>query len=97
MTNTTIGCARCTNRWGGLNTAHCGACHQTFTTTSAFDKHRDGNHAQGTRHCVDPSTVGLVNAGRAYPCWGWPNDGRNPHSADISDETTPQALSPQDA
>lgn len=71
------GCGRCDNRWGGLNTAHCGAenCHRTFTGIVAFDKHRAGSHAAGTRHCVDPQTVGLVDAGRAYPCWGLPSDG----------------------
>lgn len=79
-----IGCAKCPNRWGGLNTAHCSACHQTFTGITAFDKHRDGNHANDTRHCVHPTTVGLVDAGRPYPCWGLP--GTNPRfSADLSD------------
>lgn len=68
----TYGCGRCSNRWGGLNTAHCPRCHQTFTGLTAFDKHRDGNHAHGTRHCVDPAKVGLVDAGRGYPCWGQP-------------------------
>jgi hypothetical protein len=65
-------CPRCRNEWGGLKTAHCTVCHQTFTTVGAFDKHRDGSHADDTRHCVDPESVGLVNAGRAYPCWGFP-------------------------
>ena len=77
------GCGRCDNRWGGLNTAHCGArnCHQTFTGIVAFDKHRAGSHAAGTRHCVDPATLRdkhgqpvLVDAGRGYPCWGLPSD-----------------------
>ena len=44
-------------------------CHRTFTTVSTFDKHRTGSHAKGTRHCVPPAEVGLVDAGRAYPCW----------------------------
>jgi len=65
-------CGRCPNIWGGLNTSHCGACHRSFTGLSAFDKHRDGSHSAGTRRCVDPETVGLVNAGRDYPCWGLP-------------------------
>lgn len=74
-----FGCARCDNRWNGYKTAHCGAqgCHRTFTSTSAFDKHHDGSHANDTRHCVDPATVGLVDAGRSYPCWGWPSDDRD--------------------
>ena len=67
-------CGRCENIWGGLNTAHCSGCHRTFTGLTAFDRHRDGSHAKGTRHCVDPSTLGLVDAGRAYPRWGYPSD-----------------------
>jgi hypothetical protein len=62
-------CPRCNLRWGGLKTAHCTACHETFTTVSTFDKHRSGSHAKGTRHCLPPAEVGLVEAGRAYPCW----------------------------
>lgn len=86
----TAGC-RCGAQWGGLNTAHCSAegCHRTFTSVAAFDAHRVGpwgvdrrgqkrrmpGYADGTRHCADPTTVGLVDAGRAYPCWGFPSDG----------------------
>lgn len=47
-------------------------CHRTFTGITAFDKHRDGSHSASTRHCVKPESVGLVDAGRAYPCWGFP-------------------------
>ena len=28
------GCARCTARWTGHNTSHCGACHETFTSNA---------------------------------------------------------------
>lgn len=73
---TRITCPRCDAAWTGLATAHCSACHRTFTTVSAFDKHRDGSHSRGTRHCVDPETVGLVQAARPYPCWAHP--GSNP-------------------
>jgi hypothetical protein len=69
------GCSNCYSRWGGLKTAHCSACHKTFTTPWAFDKHRDGSHVTG-RFCREPEAVGLVDAGRAYPCWGRPNDNR---------------------
>lgn len=63
----------CGASWGGLNTAHCDACHRTFTGITAFDRHRDGSHSSGTRHCVNPATVGLVDAARNYACWGFPN------------------------
>lgn len=62
----------CGARWNGENTAHCSGCHQTFTGLTAFDKHRSGSHVTG-RHCQDPWDIGLVDAGRAYQCWGFPN------------------------
>lgn len=64
-------CARCTARWNGYLTAHCGACHETFTGITAFDKHRDGSHTKG-RYCRTPKDVGLVLSGRNYSCWGFP-------------------------
>jgi hypothetical protein len=62
-------------RWRGLKTAHCAACGETFTTVAAFGKHRAGSHTHDDRHCLDPVAVGLVFAGRAYPCWGFPGRG----------------------
>lgn len=61
--------------WSGLSTCHCAAkgCHQTFTGITAFDQHRAGSHTT-RRFCVDPAIVGLVDAGRPYPCWGSPNE-----------------------
>jgi hypothetical protein len=64
------GCGRCNARWGGLNTSHCSGCHETFTSLSAFDAHRTGSHANGTRTCLPPTKAGLVQANRPYPCWG---------------------------
>jgi hypothetical protein len=60
------GCARCTSRWAGLNTAHCTACHETFTTPGIFDKHRRGSK------CLPPEAAGLVPTRRAYRCWATP-------------------------
>lgn len=60
---------RCGSRWSGGLTAHCAACHRTFSGIGPFDRHRrdDG--------CADPATVGLVLAtGRAFECWGNPPD-----------------------
>lgn len=65
-----FGCAGCDNRWGGYKTAHCGACHHTFSVLSTFDAHRQGSHSAGTRHCVDPASVGLqMSTSRGYPLW----------------------------
>lgn len=69
-----IGTNCCDARWGGLKTCHCSACHNTFTSITAFDKHRTGSHALSERTCLEPSAVGLVLTGRDYPCWGAPGD-----------------------
>lgn len=47
------GCSGCKARWGGLSTAHCAACHRTFSGVSAFEKHKPGQ-------CLHPSSVGLI-------------------------------------
>jgi hypothetical protein len=65
-------CRKCGKDWGGLNTCHCSACHETFTGITAFDMHRAGSHAGNQRHCLPPAGVGLVDAERKYPCWGRP-------------------------
>lgn len=65
-------CGQCDNWWTGYATAHCGGCRRTFSSITAFDAHRTGSHSQGERHCVVPASVGLVDAGRAYPCWAQP-------------------------
>lgn len=59
-------CATCGVEFGGLNTCHCTAkgCHETFSGIQSFDQHRK------YRKCQRPQTVGLVQIGRAYPCWG---------------------------
>jgi hypothetical protein len=38
--------------WTGLCTAHCGACHRTFSGIRLFDRHR--TVAGG---CLDPATL----------------------------------------
>ncbi len=77
-------CPRCHTTWGGANTAHCSGCCTTFTGLTAFDAHRTGSHTEsgeriidkgkteprGPRRCLPPEEVGLVQAGRKYPCWG---------------------------
>lgn len=65
--------AACGKQWTGLSTSHCGGCHETFTGISAFSAHRVGD-GNGDWHCSDPKDVGLVDAGRKYPCWREPVD-----------------------
>ena len=87
--NGTVGTNCCTARWSGANTCHCTVCHQTFTGITAFDAHRIGSFTEsgetaidrhrdeprGPRRCLHPADVGLVDANRAYACWGFPSDG----------------------
>jgi len=78
-----ITCSRCDGWWSGLTSAHCSNCHRTFTSVSAFDMHRAGSHAKGTRHYVDPASVVLVPAGRGWPGWSLPGTWRGPDDADV--------------
>lgn len=66
-------CAGCTRRWGGFRTAHCAACHTTFSTVYNFDEHRKGGV------CNLPERVGLKwtmrgHGGNEYQVWGRPMD-----------------------
>jgi hypothetical protein len=50
-----IACSRCDTTWTALGAAHCGSCHETFSTSGLFDLHR---HARGEHGgCLDPATV----------------------------------------
>lgn len=62
----------CGQTWTGLRRAHCPACHTTFNSDSAAEKHRIGK--PGTdRRCADPATVGLVAVQQPWgPCWQAP-------------------------
>lgn len=55
----------CGQWWTGLSRAHCPACHHTFSSDSAANKHRVGKHGVD-RRCVDPATVGLVATEKPY-------------------------------
>jgi hypothetical protein len=63
----------CSAEFSGLKTAHCTVCHATFTTVSAFDKHRAGSHTADTRHCYRPNRsawwarTALTRAGDTHP------------------------------
>jgi hypothetical protein len=47
-------CSVCGKAWTGHSRCHCGACHQNFSSVSAFDKHRRDFH------CRPPGECGLV-------------------------------------
>lgn len=42
----------CGKSWGGFRAEHCAGCHETFSGTTAGDKHRIGKHHDGTRRCM---------------------------------------------
>ena len=70
-----IGCSGCGTRWSGLNTCHCGGCHETFTSVGAFDRHRRGGK------CLDPAEIGLVPANKPWTGWSWPGTWTGPEVA----------------
>lgn len=87
-----IRCNGCTSWWTGLSACHCAGCHRTFSSISAFDKHRDGSHVKGTRHCVDPATLRSKKTGEAllvlvdkgWACWSVPGTYDGPYEEDDS-------------
>jgi hypothetical protein len=49
-----VACAGCGQRWYGIDRAHCGTCHRTFTDVEFFDRHRvdDG--------CRSPASLDMI-------------------------------------
>lgn len=64
----TAGC--CSARWTGLSAAHCSACHETFTSVSAFDLHR--RKAVCLSPTLTPADIGMVTAARDWSGWSLP-------------------------
>ncbi len=74
------GC-RCGAVWTGLRIEHCTECHETFTGTTAGDRHRVGDHAIFTgpkrRRCLTPEEMrerGMTQNKRGQ----WTNGGTSP-------------------
>jgi hypothetical protein len=83
-------CNGCTNRWNGYNTCHCSACHVTFSSIDAFDRHRRGGQ------CLPPAAVGLVQSGRRYECWGRRDDRQHPFLLVVCAPDGPETLGQYD-
>lgn len=65
----------CGKTWTGLRRAHCPACHETFNSDSAAEKHRRGTPGPD-RRCVPPAEAGLVAVEQPWgTCWQTPSDG----------------------
>lgn len=59
----------CGRFWSGLRRQHCPACHETFNSTWAADKHRVGAFGVD-RRCLDPQEAGLVAVEHEWgTCW----------------------------
>jgi hypothetical protein len=69
------------SRPGGDGPRRCRESRSDFYPSGRFDRHRAGSHTHDDRRCLDPAAVGLVDAGRAYPCWGFP--GRGEYEGDL--------------
>jgi hypothetical protein len=50
-------CGGCAAQWSGLERAHCSACHETFSSVTAFTRHRQPTRTRG--RCLSPLEVGL--------------------------------------
>lgn len=44
--------------------AHCRACGEHFASVEAFDAHRSGDHADGARFCIAPTSVANARSSR---------------------------------
>ena len=62
---------RCGRTWTGATRCHCATCHASFTSVTAFDRHRRGFQ------CRPPAACGLVLRG-GY----WSLPGERPDVAD---------------
>lgn len=58
-------CPRCGRTWTGLSRCHCATCHHSFTSATAFDRHRRAFR------CRPPAEAGLVLRGEY---WGLPGE-----------------------
>ena len=72
---------RCGATWTGLRIEHCMACHQSFTGTTAGDRHRVGDHntyvGPDRRRCLTPDEMrekGMAQNARGV----WGNGGTSP-------------------
>lgn len=59
----------CGRSWTGASRSHCPACHETFNSDWAAEKHRTGRPGVD-RRCVPPAEAGLVGVEQAWGvCW----------------------------
>lgn len=62
----------CGKSWTGLSRSHCPACHETFNSDSAAEKHRTGRPGPD-RRCLPAVEAGLVAVEQPWGvCWQTP-------------------------
>ena len=59
----------CGARWGGAGRCNCAGCHETFSSDSAWTRHRRG------LACRDPRDAGLVAADNPHGGVVWQRPG----------------------
>jgi hypothetical protein len=69
---------RCGATWTGTSRQHCPACHQTFDSTLAGDRHRVGPfNPPGLRRCLTVSEIRLKGMTPDHEgAWGYGEPGR---------------------
>jgi hypothetical protein len=74
-------CQKCERSWGGLRAEHCRVCHETFSGTTAGDRHRVGVYETPVlpagRRCL--SVAEMTAKGLVQNTHGiWTSGGENP-------------------
>lgn len=69
-----ITCGTCGGHWTGQRACHCGGCHITTSSLTAFDRH------QTVHGCQDPQAAGLTPTEKSWGAlWGTPvREGADP-------------------
>jgi hypothetical protein len=80
-------CRGCSNKWTGVNRAHCSVCHITFGGPTKFDEHRRRNKCLTLKLIAAPieeGGLGLSDNGKGV----WTSaylGGEDEEGSDISD------------
>lgn len=68
---------KCGKWWTGAQRAHCGACHETFSSLGAFDRHQTWPRGSSGSGCRRPGEVGLTSSARPFgELWSYPSSDR---------------------
>ena len=86
---------KCGASWTGKRIEHCDACHETFTGTSAGDKHRTGSYVPMERRCLSADemrALGMEQNARGV----WTLGGVSPWAGVVESDATGRPLSASD-